>query len=397
MHNGKSASIWNKDFILLLTVNAFVFISMHMLSTTIAKFSMSLSGAEAMAGVVAGIFSVSSIIVRPICGNLIDRKKKKRLYLFSMVVILISMLGYSVSAHNAVLIFFRLLHGVGWGFATTIGMTMAANTAPEEKIGECTSVYGLANVLAMALSPNLGSYLSGNFGYRVMFLGAAVIIGCAVVALSFVKDQPIPLGTQAKKISVNTLILKEAAFPACVLFLNGMAYTSIITFLIAYGETAGIDKPSLFFSVYSVVILVVRLSSGRIVDRKGPGYILVPGGFFFVGCLLLLANLQNAGMLYLAAVFLGFGYSACLSTLMAVSMKRTTPDRRGIASSTINVGVDLGAGIGSSATGILIGWFGYSRMYLFLCIPVILAVLIYLWDQKNYKKLKGIYTEGSPS
>jgi len=140
-----------------------------------------------------------------------------------------------------------------------------------------------------------------------------------------------------------------------------------------------------------VVILVVRLSSGRIVDRKGLGYILVPGGFFFVGCLLLLANLQNAGMLYLAAVFLGFGYSACLSTLMAVSMKRTTPDRRGIASSTINVGMDLGTGIGSSAAGILIGWFGYGRMYLFLCIPVILAVLIYLWDQKNYKKHKGIY------
>lgn len=111
----KKETIWNKDFILLLSVNAFVFIGMHMLSTTIAKYALTLQGTETVAGLIAGAFSITSLIVRPICGSLIDRKKKKNLYMFSMITILVSMLGYSISNTNLMLLCFRLLHGVGVG------------------------------------------------------------------------------------------------------------------------------------------------------------------------------------------------------------------------------------------------------------------------------------------
>ena len=392
MNSRMRKTIWNRDFILLLSVNTFVFISMHMLSTTIAKFSMSLSGGEALAGLVAGVFSVTSIAVRPICGSLIDRKGKKGLYLASLAVMLLSMLGYSVSVNSGMLIAFRLLHGVGWGFATTIGMTMAANTAPSGKIGEATSIYGLANVLAMALAPNLGAFLSEGFGFHAMFLGSAAVVACGVLCLLLVRDQPVPAADgPSRRITLDSSVLKEAVFPACVLFLNGMAYTSITTFLIDYGNRAGIDNPSMFFTVYSAALLAVRLCSGRIVDRKGPGYILIPGGFFFTGALLLLSGLQNRWMLYGAAILLGPGYSGCLSTLMAVSMRRTTPGRRGVASSTINVGMDLGTGIGSAAAGVIAGAAGYRNLYLCLIVPVLLAVAIYIWDDRNYRAGKGIY------
>lgn len=386
-------TIWNKDFILLLIVNAFVFISMHMLSTTIANFSMTLSGTQAVAGLVAGAFSISSIIVRPICGYLIDRKKKKKIYLLSLATILLGALGYSVSGSNVMLALFRLIHGIGWGFATTVGMTMASNTAPEGKVGECMGVYGLANVLAMALAPNLGSYTSETYGYPAMFLTAAATVICAIIALYFVGEQTASEKTKEFSISIDSLLLKEAIFPACVMLLNGMAYSAITTFLIPYCKEVGIQNPSLFFSVYSVVILFVRLSSGRIVDKKGPGYIIVPGGFFFAIALCLLGGLKSAAMLYAAAVCLGLGYSATLSTLMAVAFMRTTHDRRGIASSTINVGMDLGTGLGSTVAGALAVQFSYSTTYYLLIIPVAIAVLVFVLDQKSLKKRTGFYRE----
>ena len=389
----KKETILNKDFILLLSVNAFVFIGMHMLSTTIAKYAMTLQGTAAVAGLIAGAFSITSIIVRPICGTLIDRKKKKSLYLFSLVTILISMIGYSLSSTNGMLLAFRLVHGVGWGFATTIGMTMAANTAPEGKIGEASSVYGLANVLAMALAPNLGTFLNENYGYRVMFLGAGVIMACAVVCLILVADQPVPEGSGMRKFTAGSMVQKEAVVPAVVLFLSGMVYTSITTFLILYATETGISNPSTFFTVYSVAILIVRLNSGKIVDRKGPEYILIPAGFFFCGCLLVLANLKNAPMLYLSAALMGFGYSGNLSTLMALSFKRAPKDKRGAVSSTINVGMDVGTGIGSTVAGILAGWMGYQKLYLVLCIPVILSTLLFAFDQKAFRQKTWIYKE----
>jgi len=397
MTSEKKATIWNKDFILLLIVNAFVFISMHMLSTTIAKFSMMLSGTESVAGMVVGSFSICSIIARPVSGNLIDQKNKKKIYMLSLVIILAGILGYSISKSNIMLVLFRLVHGVGWGFATTIGMAIASDTAPEEKVGECVSVYGLANVLAMALAPNLGLIISEKFGYPAMFLTAAAFVVCGIITLSRVKERPVrkDVYERSQKISIDNLLLKEAVFPALVLLLSGMAYNAVTTFLVVYAQGVGIDKPSLFFTVYSVVILFVRLTSGRIVDKKGPDYIIVPSGFFFVGCLCLLGGLKNNLMLYAAAICLGFGYSATLSTLMAVAFMRTTVNRRGMASSTINIGMDIGTGLGSVFGGFLSDWFGYSTMYYMLCIPVILAVLIFVIDQKSFKKGIGIYRKRS--
>lgn len=388
----KKETIWNRDFILLLSTNAFVFISMHMLSTTIAKYAMTLQGTAAVAGLIAGAFSITSIVVRPICGNLIDRRKKKTLYLASIFVIFLSMLGYSVSTTNVMLLVFRLLHGVGWGFATTIGMTMATNTAPEGKIGEASSVYGLANVLAMAVAPSLGSYLSENYGYRVMFLAAAVVVACALLCLWLVKDQPVDKGAAKNRgFSLSSLILKEALTPALVILLTGMAYSSVTTFLIIYASGVGIESPSVFFSVYAVAILVVRLNAGRIVDKKGPEWIMVPAGVFFCACLIVLANLQNAPMLYLAAVLMGFGYSANMSTMMAVAFKRTSKAQRGVASSTINIGMDVGTGMGSAVAGVIAGLVGYSRLYLVLIVPVVVATALFVLDQSSFRKGRGLY------
>lgn len=389
-------TIWNKDFILLLMVNALTFISMHMLSTTIAKYVISLNDTAAMAGFIAGVFSVSSIIARPICGNLIDRKSKKSMYIFAMGTIVLGMVGYSFSHQAFMLIIFRLIHGIGWGFATTIGMTMASNTAPEGKIGECVSVYGLANVLAMAIAPNLGAYISTQFGFGWMFITAAAIAALALGSLVLIREQPAPeqptpLKTDVHKFSLDSLVLKEALILAVVLILSSMAYTAVPTFLMIYSESVGIANPGIFFTVYSVTILVVRLLSGKIVDRKGPEYIIVPGGFFFVAALLLLGNLQNEIILSLAAVCLGVGFSATLSTLMAVAFKRTGKNRRGVASSTITIGMDLGAGLGSTAAGLLSGLFGYGAMYILLCIPVVLSVLLFVTDQRMYRFRRGFY------
>ena len=90
---------------------------------------------------------------------------------------------------------------------------------------------------------------------------------------------------------------------------------------------------------------------------------------------------------------MGFGYSGNLSTLMALSFKRAPKDKRGAVSSTINVGMDVGTGIGSTVAGILAGWMGYQKLYLVLCIPVILSTLLFAFDQKAFRQKTWIYKE----
>ena len=61
---------------------------------------------------------------------------------------------------------------------------------------------------------------------------------------------------------------------------------------------------------------------------------------------------------------------------------RETDERRGVTSSTVSVGVDIGNGIGASAAGVLAGAFGYRNMYLAAVAYVVILALLFIFDQK---------------
>ena len=73
----------------------------------------------------------------------------------------------------------RVLQGVGGGGLATSEQAILADTFSPEKRGMAFAVYGMAVVLAPAIGPTLGGWITDNYNWRLDFLykcpGRAVV------------------------------------------------------------------------------------------------------------------------------------------------------------------------------------------------------------------------------
>ncbi|MBQ6535479.1 MAG: MFS transporter, partial [Firmicutes bacterium] len=66
------AKLWTSAFIKICPINLLIFVAFHMLMATFAYYVIDVGGTEVTAGLIAGLFAVSSLLIRPIFGWLLD-------------------------------------------------------------------------------------------------------------------------------------------------------------------------------------------------------------------------------------------------------------------------------------------------------------------------------------
>ncbi len=389
----KDLKIWNKDFIVLISVSMFAFINLVMILTSIAKYVTFLGGNEMQAGLIAGVFSITSLVTRPLAGNLIDRFNKKLIYASALIIVAIATFCYSITTDIKVIILIRLIHGFGWAFIATVGLTMASNTAPEEKLSQTIGIYGLSIVVAMAIAPNIALYITTHFGYNFMFITSSFLTVCAMIMLIFVKQPPKILETADNnsiikpKFSLGKIISIKALTPMLILVFSGMAYSSMTTFVNAYGyDYRGIENPGVFFTAYAIMLLLVRPLSGKLADIKGEKYIIFPGTIAFISSLIVISQATSVFGFIIAGLLTGVGYGAIYPTMMSLAFKRVPSHQRGIASSTTSMGIDIGIGGGAAIAGKLVSTVGYSIMFLLFIVAIIISCIIFIIDQSKKDK-----------
>ncbi|MGB4178122.1 MAG: hypothetical protein WBK53_08855, partial [Halanaerobiales bacterium] len=76
-------SLWNKYYITLLFVGLITSLSSSMLYTIVSAYAVEIGSTLAVAGIVAGIFSISALVLRPFTGLISDRRNKKWVYAFA--------------------------------------------------------------------------------------------------------------------------------------------------------------------------------------------------------------------------------------------------------------------------------------------------------------------------
>src|SRR5258708_24750631 len=69
----------------------------------------------------------------------------------------------------AMLIVFRVLQGIGGGGLAPVEQAILVDTFPKEKLGGAFALYSMAMVVAPAIGPPLGGWITDNFSWRWVF------------------------------------------------------------------------------------------------------------------------------------------------------------------------------------------------------------------------------------
>ncbi len=363
LESASADRVFTRDFSLAILANLFSFASMYVLLATLPLYVVAIGGTVSDAGVVLACFTLSAVVVRPVVGRLSDRRAKKAIMLGGAVILAVSSLLYAPVHSVPLLMAVRVFHGVGWAAFGTAASALAADLAPLSRRGEAMGYFGVGMNVAMAIGPALGVFLVGWTGYGSLFLTAMVLGAAAALTTAGIAEPRRAPGQGALQRGWRSFILPSALFPSAVLFTNALTYASVVALLPLFADEAGLGNPGLFFTVFSVVVLVLRGPLGRVSDRRGRVAVVAPGLSVTFVALLVLSQAHSTAMMLVVAVLYAVGVGAAQPTLMAMTVDRAGPQERGAAMGTYTTAMDLGIGVGSVVWGVVAQSLGFGAMY----------------------------------
>jgi DHA2 family multidrug resistance protein len=184
----------HNPWVVALTVTLATF--MEVLDTAIANVSLphiagNLSVTQDESTWVLTSYLVSNAIVLPVSGWFATRFGRKRFYMTCVALFTASSFLCGVAPSLGALIFFRVLQGVGGGGLGPSEQAILADTFPPRERGMAFAVYGMAVVLAPAIGPTLGGYITDHFSWRwVFFINVPVGLFSLFASNRVVVDPP---------------------------------------------------------------------------------------------------------------------------------------------------------------------------------------------------------------
>src|ERR1700733_4863624 len=114
-------------------------------------------------------YLVANAVVLPLSAWLSRVFGRKRYYMACVVLFTISSFLCGIAPSLGLLIFFRILQGVGGGGLAPVEQAILVDTFPASKRAAAFALYSMAIVTAPVVGPPLGGWITDSFSWRWVF------------------------------------------------------------------------------------------------------------------------------------------------------------------------------------------------------------------------------------
>lgn len=190
-------------WVVAMTVTLATF--MEVLDTSIANVALphiagSLGATADESTWVLTSYLVSNAIILPMSGWLSTKLGRKRFYMLCVVVFTLSSMLCGVAASLPMLILFRVMQGLGGGGLGPSEQAILADTFTPEQRNMGFAIYGMAVVVAPAIGPTLGGWITDNFSWHwIFFINVPIGIASLFLTHRLVHDPPHVIEARAKR------------------------------------------------------------------------------------------------------------------------------------------------------------------------------------------------------
>jgi MFS transporter, DHA2 family, multidrug resistance protein len=124
---------------------------------------------EQITWVVTG-YILANVIIMPILGLLTARFGRRRFYLASVAFFTLASMACGLAGSLWTMVAARAIQGLGGGAMITLAQAILRETFPPEEQGMAMGLYGMGVVLAPAVGPTLGGWLTDAYSWPWVFL-----------------------------------------------------------------------------------------------------------------------------------------------------------------------------------------------------------------------------------
>ncbi|MCL2284997.1 MAG: MFS transporter, partial [Firmicutes bacterium] len=287
-------------------------------------------------GIATSISAFAAMAARPISGHFADKKGRLVVIIPGLVIMVAGMLGMNFMPFVAAIIFFRLAQGVGFSAISTAQMAIVTDVVPETKVKKGLAYFGIFPTIASAAGPAVAMALLFGSNYTPAWVGGAVLFASALAISATIRyKKPVAKRTTLAKSSSGHKrfwqYFEKSAMPPSIVFLVLMvANAGAVVFLPVYATEIGIEEFAIFYTLQACTMFVANIILGSALPKvRQPFYLLMLGIALFGGALFLLFVTGGIIIFSAAAIIYGFGLGIIMTTVSAMCMSSTTPDRRG--------------------------------------------------------------------
>lgn len=298
-------------------------------------------------------------------------------------MLLIITILYPISKFVVIFLLFRFLHGLAWGWSTTVNGTAAVDLTPKARLGEGMGYFGLSITIGMIIAPSLGIFLYNITSFTNLIFLSAVLGIISIILLAVVRYQTPEAVQKTRKEDLTfsylgSLVEKTSWFPSVITLLICLGYGSIVTFIVIFGQERGIDEIFLFYILNAIMSSVARPFAGKWFDKKGPiGLVIICTALTFAG-MWILSYAHSDFMLAVSGAIFGLGFGCLIPNLQSWTLSLTPANRRGVANGMYFSSIDLGIGLSGIFSGVLAQFVDTAAIFrissLFLIVAIVLTV-----------------------
>jgi predicted MFS family arabinose efflux permease len=378
--------LWTKDFSAITIISFIIFFVFYILLILLPIYITGQLHASAdKAGLLVTTFLIAGIVIRPISGAWVGKYSNKKILVVSSVSFAVITMLYPFCHSITSLLVVRVLHGLSFGVITTVKGTISAKLIPTSRRGEGISFFSLAMGLAMVVGPYVGINMARlNLFIPAFVLCIAISIIGVLLSLIIKVVEPTSHPAEAPKKGIGQLMDRNALPFAFVAFLMTFSYSGISAFLSLYAKNIDLmSAASNFLLCYAIFLMVCRLFTGNICDKRGAGYVVYPCMLFFIIGLIVLGLTETSITMITAGALIGIGYGSVTPIIQTQIISAVEHHKVGIANSLFFNSMDMGLAIGALIFGMTIEHAGYRVIYFAGAVLVALATFYYAIHMKK--------------
>ena len=140
---------------------------------------------------VATSYSIAQIIMVTMAGWWSSFLGRKRVYMLSLVIFILGSILAGTARTFTQMLIYRTIQGFGAGALIPVSQAILREAFPIEEQGMAMSIFGMGVVLAPAVGPVLGGYLTDRLGWPwIFYINVPASIPALLLAAAFIHDPP---------------------------------------------------------------------------------------------------------------------------------------------------------------------------------------------------------------
>jgi MFS family permease len=309
---------------------------------------MAIGGTKAQAGWFLSVYAFASAFSAPLMGNLADHVGRKRMLMTASLLFIAFSLLYGVIRVVPLLLVIAIIHGSLWSGLIASASAIMSDFIPETRRNEGLAYWGLASTAAIALAPAAGLTIYEHFGWVALCSELAVL---SLLTFTWASQLPVTHETIATAHSLREAWDITTIRPALSLSVICFGYGGVTSYVAILSRERGIRPESLFFTIFALSIVVVRVFTSRLGDRLGPKTMLYPSYASIPISFAILSFATRPWQLVLSATLFGIGMGGAYPAFANFLLMNTDPKRRARTFGSIVMAFDTGIAVGSLSIG----------------------------------------------